>query len=105
MIPINYYLFPITYYLTSKMDAFQPVSPPWTQSAKHALQFCCPQCQAAVTEAQQVWINRYAPVTVENRRRKWQEFYQCQCGQVWWAWSSDRPPSELANRHESGTEN
>jgi hypothetical protein len=31
---------------------------------------------------------------MENHRRKWQEFYQCHCGCVWWAWSSDRPPSD-----------
>ena len=80
------------------MDAFTPVSPPWTQQAKHALEFCCPKCGGSANQAQRVWINRFAPVTGENYRRKWQEFYQCECDQVWWAWSSDRPPSELANR-------
>jgi len=49
-------------------------------------------------EAQKVWINRRSPVYTENSKRKWQEFYQCQCGSVWWAWSSDRPPSELAQQ-------
>ena len=80
------------------MDAFTPIPPPWTQQAKHALEFCCPRCGGAANQAQRVWINRFAPVTGENHRRKWQEFYQCECDQVWWAWSSDRPPSELANR-------
>ena len=86
------------------MDAFNPIPPPWTQSAKHAVQFRCPRCNAPAIEAQQVWINRYAPVTGENRRRKWQEFYQCKCDQVWWAWSDDRPPSELANRQQPNSE-
>jgi hypothetical protein len=49
-------------------------------------------------EAEKVWINRRSPVFTEDHRRKWQEFYQCGCGSVWWAWSSDRPPSDLAKR-------
>ncbi|AOY82025.1 MULTISPECIES: hypothetical protein [Moorena] len=80
------------------MDAFAPLPPQWTKSATHALEFCCPSCRASVLEAEKVWINRSSPVMGEDHRRKWQEFYQCQCGYVWWAWSSDRPPSELSNR-------
>ncbi|NEQ81344.1 MAG: hypothetical protein F6K26_14155 [Moorea sp. SIO2I5] len=80
------------------MDAFAPLPPQWTKSATHALEFCCPSCRASVLEAEKVWINRSSPVMCEDHRRKWQEFYQCQCGYVWWAWSSDRPPSELSNR-------
>jgi len=81
------------------MDAFTPFPPQWTTSAIHAFEFCCPNCRASSLEAEQVWINRRSPVTTEDYRRKWQEFYQCHCGTVWWAWSSDRPPSELAKRH------
>jgi len=80
------------------IDAFDPLSPQWTASAIHAMEFCCPKCQSTCMEAQKVWINRRSPVYTENSKRKWQEFYQCQCGSVWWAWSSDRPPSELAKR-------
>lgn len=75
------------------MEAFVPNAPEWTQTATHALSFCCPRCNASAMEAQKVWLNRYAPVISEDYRKKWQEFYQCQCGQVWWAWSSDRPNS------------
>jgi ABC-type spermidine/putrescine transport system permease subunit I len=32
-----------------------------------------------------------APVLGEDSRRKWQEFYHCQCDRVLVAWSSDRP--------------
>ncbi|MDY7021724.1 MAG: hypothetical protein SWJ54_10245 [Cyanobacteriota bacterium] len=77
------------------MDAFQPTPPNWTTDAVHALEFCCPNCSASSREAQQVWVNRRSPVYGDDRRRKWQEFYRCQCGFVWWAWSSDRPPSDL----------
>ncbi len=81
------------------MDAFDPFPPPWTKTATHALKFCCPSCRSEAATAQRVWINRRAPVIRENsRRRQWQEFYQCECGEVWWAWSSDRPPSELTKR-------
>ncbi len=80
------------------MDAFNPTPPEWTKTAIHALQFCCPTCQRTAIQARQVWINRRAPVVAENYRRKWQEFYQCECQTVWWAWSSDRPASDLANR-------
>ncbi|AFY77753.1 MAG: hypothetical protein IGR93_14990 [Hydrococcus sp. C42_A2020_068] len=82
------------------MDAFSPTPPGWTETAVHALDFSCPRCRASAIKAQRVWINRRAPVIGEDYRRKWQEFYQCKCGQVWWSWSSDRPPSELANRVE-----
>lgn len=82
------------------MDAFAPISPAWTTKAIHAHQFCCPSCGSSSREAEQVWINRRSPVMTDNYRRKWQEFYQCHCSCVWWAWSSDRPPSELsANEH------
>lgn len=85
------------------MDAFNPVPPEWTQSATHAFEFCCPSCRASASEAKLVWINRRAPVMTEDYSRKWQEFYQCQCGKVWWAWSSDRPPSDLAKREQPPT--
>ncbi|HEY9872205.1 MAG TPA: hypothetical protein V6D12_02155 [Candidatus Obscuribacterales bacterium] len=80
------------------MDAFSPTPPQWIESAVHATEFSCPKCHASCMEAQRVWINRRSPVMTEEYRRKWQEFYQCQCDSVWWAWSSDRPPSELAKR-------
>lgn len=75
------------------MQAFSPTPPAWTDTAIHAFEFCCPTCRQSSLEAQAVWINRRAPVYQDNYRRKWQEFYQCACGTVWWAWSSDRPPS------------
>ncbi|MBE9177954.1 hypothetical protein IQ268_05070 [Oculatella sp. LEGE 06141] len=77
------------------MDAFNPFPPEWTQSAAHAREFSCPTCRSASVEAEHVWINRRSPVFTEDHRRKWQEFYQCRCGTVWWAWSSDRPPTDL----------
>ncbi|WP_416674064.1 hypothetical protein [Egbenema bharatensis] len=77
------------------MDAFALTPPDWTRSATHAHAFGCPACKASPLEAHQVWINRRAPVFTEDHRRKWQEFYHCQCGTVWWAWSSDRPPTDL----------
>lgn len=81
------------------MDAFSPVPPAWTAEATHAFGFCCPHCRASVQESKLVWINRRSPVLTENGR-KWQEFYQCQCGKAWWAWSSDRPPSDLLKREQ-----
>jgi hypothetical protein len=78
------------------MDAFSLIPPAWTERATHALNFCCPRCHATANQAQQAWINRQSPVMAEDYRRKWQEFYLCECEQVWWAWSSDRPPSEMA---------
>ncbi|HEY9910254.1 MAG TPA: hypothetical protein V6D18_21885 [Thermosynechococcaceae cyanobacterium] len=80
------------------MEAFSPTPPPWTQAAIHAFTFCCPTCHSTTQCAQQVWINRRSPVLTPDQGRKWQEFYHCQCGTVWWAWSSDRPPSELAGK-------
>lgn len=80
------------------MDAFAPVPPDWTQSAVHAQGFACPSCRASSQVAHQVWINRRSPVFMEDHKRKWQEFYHCQCGTAWWAWSSDRPPSEFGQR-------
>jgi hypothetical protein len=82
------------------MDAFSPSPPAWTQSATHAWKFCCPRCRGSASIARQVWINRRSPVIGEDHRRKWQEFYDCECGQAWWAWSSDRPPSELSKPSE-----
>ncbi|MCM0592297.1 MAG: hypothetical protein HEQ35_25595 [Gloeotrichia echinulata IR180] len=78
------------------MDAFAPVPPEWTNQAIHAYKFCCPSCNSSSREAVQVWINRRSPVLTEAHGRKWQEFYNCQCGFVWWAWSSDRPPTDLS---------
>ncbi len=80
------------------MDAFAPNAPEWTKTAVHALSFCCPRCSASPMKAQKAWLNRYAPVVSDDYRRKWQEFYQCECQQVWWAWSSDRPPSDLLEK-------
>jgi hypothetical protein len=77
------------------MEAFAPTPPDWTQPAIHAQSFCCPTCRAASIEATQVWINRRSPVYTPEHRRKWQEFYKCKCETAWWAWSSDRPPTEL----------
>jgi hypothetical protein len=42
---------------------------------------------------------------VDNRKRKWQEFYHCHCGKVWWAWSNDRQPNQFADRTEGKDEN
>lgn len=80
------------------MEAFSPNAPEWTEKATHALTFKCPRCHASVIEAKQVWINRRAPVLMNNYQRKWQEFYLCKCDQAWWAWSSDRPPRELSKK-------
>ncbi|MEX0268285.1 hypothetical protein AB3R30_04010 [Leptolyngbyaceae cyanobacterium UHCC 1019] len=80
------------------MEAFELIPPEWTQLAVHAATFQCPNCHASSKSANQVWINRRSPVFTEDHRRKWQEFYQCNCETVWWGWSSDRPPSELTNQ-------
>ncbi|WP_036484453.1 hypothetical protein [Myxosarcina sp. GI1] len=77
------------------MDAFAHVSPEWTKTAVHAVDFRCPSCKSSPVEAKNVWLNRRAPVTIEYNRRKWQEFYQCECNTVWWGWSSDRPPTNF----------
>lgn len=82
------------------MEAFEAISPQWTTQAIHAYDFSCPKCRATSLEAERVWINRRAPVITEDYRRKWQEFYQCQCGSAWWAWSSDRPPTDLSPTSE-----
>ncbi len=77
------------------MDAFAPIAPEWTNQAVHAHQFCCPSCHASSLAAVKVWINRRSPVITPDHRRKWQEFYHCQCSCVWWGWSSDRPPADI----------
>ncbi|MBD0268578.1 MAG: hypothetical protein ICV77_09820 [Cyanobacteria bacterium Co-bin8] len=82
------------------MDAFSPIPPNWTESAVHTTQFRCPRCGAETSKAQSVWINRRSPVYTENHRRKWQEFYHCECSTVWWAWSSDRPVTNLGQAEE-----
>lgn len=73
------------------MDAFSFTPPSWTKTASRGLQFCCPRCHASPQEATKVWLNRSSPVIREDGNRQWQEFYECECGQVWWAWNSDRP--------------
>lgn len=83
------------------MDAFAFTSPEWTNQAIHAYKFCCPSCGSSSLEAEKVWLNRRSPVMTDNYRRKWQEFYYCQCGYVWWAWSSDRPPTDLTNQQDN----
>jgi len=72
------------------MKPFTTIPPQWTQKAIHAQEFCCPQCKSSTLEAVEVWINRTSPVMMADYGRKWQEFYQCHCGCVWWGWSSDR---------------
>lgn len=82
------------------MDAFSPVPPAWTKDATHAYQFCCPRCGAGSAQAEAAWINRRSPVYTENHRRKWQEFYYCECSTAWWAWSSDRPPLDYGQNDD-----
>lgn len=77
------------------MNPFDPIAPEWTNTAIHAYEFCCPKCRSTSREAENVWLNRQSPVMTEDHRRKWQEFYLCHCGYVWWAWSNQRPPTEL----------
>lgn len=86
------------------MEAFDLIPPEWSKTASHAFNFQCPTCHSSCMEAQRVWINRRSPVMTESYQKKWQEFYQCQCGCAWWAWSSDRPPSDLAKRQENLTD-
>ncbi len=81
-------------------NPFSFTPPAWTETAVHALEFSCPRCRATANRAQHAWINRRAPVMGEDYQRKWQEFYHCECDQVWWAWSSDRNSSELSQRIE-----
>ncbi|MBD2099465.1 hypothetical protein [Leptolyngbya sp. FACHB-261] len=80
------------------MDAFSAQPPTWTEKATHARGFQCPTCTAESVEAVAVWLNRRSPVLTELGRRKWQEFYQCRCGCVWWGWSDERPPKEPLRR-------
>ena len=61
------------------------------------LSFVVPLAAPLAAKQKKVWINKRAPVFTPDHRRKWQEFYQCHCGCVWWAWSSDRPPSNLSS--------
>ena len=75
------------------MNPFSMDQPGWANDAVHSVKFCCPRCQGGAAEAEKVWINRRSPVMTEEYRRIWQEFYACNCGQAWWAWSSDRPPN------------
>ena len=75
------------------IEAFSPTPPDWINTATHARHFCCPHCRETPRKAQKVWINRRSPVISEDYRRKWQEFYQCECGQGWWGWSRDRSRS------------
>ncbi|NET35984.1 MAG: hypothetical protein F6K19_28815 [Cyanothece sp. SIO1E1] len=82
------------------MNAFDPTPPEWTHSAIHAHEFACPTCHANPAQAQKAWINRRSPVYTEDHKRKWQEFYQCNCGCAWWAWSSDRPQNEFIDQGE-----
>jgi len=86
------------------MDAFALTPPPWTEPALHAFEFRCPKCGETSQEAEAVWINRRSPVFTLDHRRKWQEFYKCNCGAAWWAWSSDRPPNPFESP-ESDSEN
>lgn len=87
------------------MDAFSRTPPDWTAQASHALQFCCPTCNADSLAAERVWINRRSPVFTPDHRRKWQEFYQCgECQTAWWGWSSDRPPSPYGDANAADDE-
>ena len=54
-------------------------------------------------KAQFVWINRRSPVYTPDHRRKWQEFYKCECGAAWWAWSSDRPLTDVPAQNSEET--
>lgn len=76
------------------MDAFALIPPEWTKSAVHVFDFSCPSCKMPPKKAKNVWLNRRAPVNTGDRR-KYQEFYHCECGTAWWSWSDDRPPSEF----------
>ncbi len=86
------------------MDAFSLFPPDWIKNAVHAQPFGCPVCEKGSREAQQVWLNRRAPVFTEARKRKYQEFYQCECNTVWWGWSSDRPPLDLGKSDSEQSE-
>ncbi len=86
------------------MEAFSLIPPDWREIATHAQGFCCPSCHGSSTIATAAWIDRRSPVYVDNRKRKWQEFYLCQCGQAWWGWSNDRAPNEFADRTPATSE-
>lgn len=82
-------------------NPFSSLPPEWAAGAEHGLPFCCPRCKGTPQVAQQVWINRRSPVFIEGfNRRKWQEFYLCECDMAWWGWSNDRPiPDWLQERN------
>lgn len=82
------------------MNPFSLQPPEWVEPAIHSVHFCCPQCQSGAADAEQVWINRRAPVVTEASDRIWQEFYACPCGQAWWSWSRDRPASSPLSDRE-----
>jgi hypothetical protein len=82
----------IPYNILFDMEAFARVAPEWTKTATHALTFNCPRCHGDSRQAKKVWLNRHSPVIMEDYTRKWQEFYLCECDQVWWAWNCDRTP-------------
>ncbi|NJK35063.1 MAG: hypothetical protein HC919_08980 [Oscillatoriales cyanobacterium SM2_2_1] len=84
------------------MDAFSPIPPAWTQSARRAPKYHCPQCDAQAAAAQAVWINRRTPLFSVNHQRQWQEFYWCSCGQAWWGWSGDRQKINLHPNPRAG---
>ncbi len=94
----------VTKWYNGMMEAFSPIAPQWTREAVRSFTFTCPRCNASPREAKRAWLNRYAPVTTEDNRRKWQEFYMCECEQVWWAWSNERPPSPFSSRHKNTDE-
>jgi hypothetical protein len=87
------------------MEAFSPTPPDWREKSTHAKGFCCPSCQASSRTATAAWIDRRSPVFIENRKRKWQEFYLCECGTAWWGWSNERTPNEFAVSEASSAEN
>jgi hypothetical protein len=87
------------------MEAFSPTPPSWRELATHAEGFCCPNCRASSTAATAAWIDRRSPVFIENRKRKWQEFYLCECSRAWWGWSDERAPNEFADRQTTPGDN
>ncbi|MBR8832211.1 MAG: hypothetical protein N5P05_000727 [Chroococcopsis gigantea SAG 12.99] len=82
------------------MDAFSLSPPQWTENSVHSTGFHCPHCGLNPAKAKAAWLNRRAPVTGNDGRRKWQEFYLCECDKAWWAWSDDRPPTNLRKIEE-----
>ena len=87
------------------MEAFSPIPPDWTKDATHAVPFGCPACGEDSKAAKRVWLNRQSPVFIEGRKRKWQEFYLCECETAWWGWSSDGPPTDFGqSSDESASE-